>query len=315
MSKKVAIALAIFVLIVGGAFWATKTKSRVSYQNEEIVAAAQSEKLNKDSDGDGLKDWEEALWHTNQNNPDTNGDGINDFDEIRMGINPIGTSTTDMLSTTTLATKVNPSIESDLTDTDRFSRELFAKYVGEKQNGTYAATSDYTSFFLDYLNNNEKGDVTLYQNSDFKIVAETKDSLRVYGNTLGIIVAENAKKFPGNELTIFDDAVATNDSKKLDELAGPISRYKSIRDDMLAMEVPEGILPIHAKIVNLFNIMITGIENMKLIISDPMKATSGVSLYPNASGYLVTAITELHNYFIDKGVIFNKDESGYDFTR
>ena len=147
MSKKVAIALAIFVIIVGGAFLATKTKSRISYQNEEIVATAQSEKLNKDSDGDGLKDWEEELWRTDPNKPDTNGDGINDFEEIRMGINPIGTSTTDMLSTTTLATKVNPSIESDLTDTDKFSRELFAKYVGEKQNGTYATTSNYTSLF------------------------------------------------------------------------------------------------------------------------------------------------------------------------
>lgn len=315
MSKKVAVALAIFVVIVGGAFFATKIKNNIKYQNEQVVADTQSEKLYKDSDSDGLKDWEEELWHTDPYNPDTNGDGISDFDEIRSGINPLGTGTADLLSTSTLAAKVNPSIESDLTDTDKFSRELFAKYVSEKQNGGLGTTTDYTSFFLNYLSNNEKGDVPIYKDSDFKTIPETGDSLRAYGNNFGKIISDSAKQFPGNELQILDDAISANDSKKLDALDNPIKRYTAIRDALLSMNVPEGILPIHEKMANLLNLMISGIQNMKLVLSDPVKAMNGVSLYPDALGYFVDAIKNLHDYFINQGVIFDKSEDGYDLTR
>ncbi|MFA6171912.1 MAG: CAP domain-containing protein [Patescibacteria group bacterium] len=47
--------------------------------------------LNKDSDNDGLGDYEELyVYGTDPNNPDTDGDGITDGDEVRMGLNPTG---------------------------------------------------------------------------------------------------------------------------------------------------------------------------------------------------------------------------------
>jgi len=42
----------------------------------------------KDSDNDGLKDWEEALWKTDPQNPDTDGDGTPDGKEVAEGRNP-----------------------------------------------------------------------------------------------------------------------------------------------------------------------------------------------------------------------------------
>lgn len=42
-----------------------------------------SDTVEKDTDGDGLKDWEEALWGTDINNPDSDGDGVGDSDQIR----------------------------------------------------------------------------------------------------------------------------------------------------------------------------------------------------------------------------------------
>ena len=38
--------------------------------------------VNRDTDGDGLLDWEESLWDTDPNNKDTNGDGVSDSVEI-----------------------------------------------------------------------------------------------------------------------------------------------------------------------------------------------------------------------------------------
>ena len=47
------------------------------------------ESQDKDSDNDGLKDWEEELYKTSPYNPDTDGDGYLDGEEINSGHNPL----------------------------------------------------------------------------------------------------------------------------------------------------------------------------------------------------------------------------------
>ena len=48
-------------------------------------------KVFKDTDGDGLSDYEEKyLYHTDPKNPDTDGDGMNDGREVKRGRNPLG---------------------------------------------------------------------------------------------------------------------------------------------------------------------------------------------------------------------------------
>ncbi len=58
--------------------------------NEKI--SEQISKLEKskdiDSDGDGLKDWEEFLYKTDINKTDSDGDGISDFDEVAKKSDP-----------------------------------------------------------------------------------------------------------------------------------------------------------------------------------------------------------------------------------
>src|SRR3989344_8258983 len=41
-----------------------------------------------DTDSDGLKDWEEALFKSDPNNKDTDGDGTEDDEEVKLGRNP-----------------------------------------------------------------------------------------------------------------------------------------------------------------------------------------------------------------------------------
>ncbi len=61
---------------------------------EEII-----QDLNRDSDHDGLKDWEEKIYGTAPNNPDTDGDGTTDGEEIKDGRNPLKAGPDDNLST------------------------------------------------------------------------------------------------------------------------------------------------------------------------------------------------------------------------
>lgn len=315
MSRRIIFALIAFVVIVGTAFAFTRIKGRpYSYQNDLVISQKQEEKLFLDADNDQLKDWEEQLWKTDPNKADTDGDGTTDFEEIRQGRNPLAKGPNDKLPSEEVQKKINPTLESDLTNTAKFSRELFARYSMARQAGDYTA-ENYPDFLLQYAQKAESGAITINKEDDFKKIETTPETIRAYGNQLGKIIAENAKKYPGNELVILEDALTNEDSAKLAALEKPIARYKTLREEMLSMSVPGGLISIHAKLTNLFGIMVVGVESMKYVIDDPVKALSGLSMYPSASDFVIRSLQELHDYFINQAVKFGPEENGYKFTK
>lgn len=78
------------ILIIGGIVFVLK------FSNNKQPKFSQ-ENL-KDSDNDGLKDWEEELYKTNPNNPDTDADGYLDGEEINSGHNPLVKAPGDQLT-------------------------------------------------------------------------------------------------------------------------------------------------------------------------------------------------------------------------
>ncbi len=97
-SPKARVILAIFVVIFLGLlaflFLAKKPKNQIDRDTAMRASRqAQIDALNRDSDGDGLKDWEEAIFRTDPHNPDTDGDGTPDGEEVRLGRDPLKPST------------------------------------------------------------------------------------------------------------------------------------------------------------------------------------------------------------------------------
>ena len=117
-----------------------------TYVAPTLTTFTESPALAKDSDNDGLKDWEEELWKTDKNKADTDGDGTLDGQEIKLGRNPLVKGPNDKLSKETVADKVNTQTEKDLTDTEKFSRELFLKIIAAKQNNTAPSEADVQEF-------------------------------------------------------------------------------------------------------------------------------------------------------------------------
>lgn len=85
ISIVVAMFLAIGLILFVGIY-----SKKEAFSNINIWGARETiiDPENKDSDGDGLKDWEEDLYKTDIYNPDTDGDGFLDGEEINSGHNP-----------------------------------------------------------------------------------------------------------------------------------------------------------------------------------------------------------------------------------
>ena len=77
-SRRVLILLIAIVVVAISAFLITKKEGgREEFVRQETGITIQVD-AQKDTDNDGLKDWQEALWRTDKNNSDTDGDGVGD---------------------------------------------------------------------------------------------------------------------------------------------------------------------------------------------------------------------------------------------
>jgi len=88
-----AVILAVLLILFIGVYAKKDAFSQINlFGSNETLIQSQS----TDSDNDGLKDWQEALFKTEPNNPDTDSDGYLDGEEIDSGHNPLVKAPGDM---------------------------------------------------------------------------------------------------------------------------------------------------------------------------------------------------------------------------
>ena len=80
------IIILVIIVIAGGLILLLNSKKEKEVKSP---ISELSEENYKDSDNDGLRDWEEELYRTNPFNPDTDGDGYSDGQEVDLGRNPL----------------------------------------------------------------------------------------------------------------------------------------------------------------------------------------------------------------------------------
>lgn len=117
------------LMVVGGyvlpGFQFPKTKPVNAELTDELLASY----ISKDTDADGLPDWQEVLYGTDPNVADSDGDGISDGEAVRRGL----------LTPTSLSTQIpqDPIGEEDIPGeapapgsfTEQFAREFFETFV------------------------------------------------------------------------------------------------------------------------------------------------------------------------------------------
>ncbi len=92
------------VIVVAGGVWlfSPKTEQRPTATNlveKTSTKEKQTAPAFLDTDGDGLLDWEEALWGTDPKNKDTDRDGTSDGEEVALHRNPKKAGPMDSLET------------------------------------------------------------------------------------------------------------------------------------------------------------------------------------------------------------------------
>lgn len=286
-SKKFIIT-AVSVLIAGlGIFWALSQKgfekSREIFPENLSVKSIFSKAEQKDSDSDGLLDWEEALWNTDINNPDTDRDSSSDKQEADNGYDPL-----DPLSNEKTGKKGEPRefIIPDISDSINFTKEM-AKISGFQvfQAGTEGSQLD-ISDSLNFLDEDANKELAGYIAGFNPRVSERE--LKISSDNSREAVGKYIQEFIRAQLPIphddsgqtlgdiLNEAAQTKDFKKLDEF---INYFERTIGNLKNLVIPSDFLSVHKKKIELLMSTKRICESVKEIDKDPLKTIFGLQQY------------------------------------
>ena len=271
-----------------------------SNQTQEITI----EITKKDSDDDGLKDWEEVLWRTDANNPDTDGDGMNDNDEILAERDPLIKGVGDINKIIKEKEENYQMSQEPLSQTEILAREVFTGYLDLKQNGKLG-TKEQDKFIKEITSNSLdfKTDIQYVTLKDLRVTLDTStESLQKYSNELKSVFLSIPELRDDN--IILKEALDFNSQEKLEEIKSNIIFYKIIINNLTKIEVPIILKQRHLNLINSFNKLVGNIEQMSQVFRDPVLALIGVKQYYETAIEIAMASAEIGEYFIQNNIIF-----------
>jgi hypothetical protein len=277
-----------------------------------VVDPALSSQSDVDSDGDGLKDWQEALWGTDPHNPDTDGDGVPDGQEVATGHDPLVPGPNDLLANTRpeMATSTADASSTDLLDangntTDQIARQLFANFMATGVGNMSSLDSNSEQAMVNQsLSNVNVPDIpAAYSASDLQIFTPTSsDDIRNYGNNLA------------NALTAALQSYANIDpySTSFSEL---IVAYNAAAEAVIDVKVPADIADVQLSLANNFNAMYQAAEMINNYNqTDPVKALMGVKMMETLEAEQTQNFAQLSAYFEGNGIIYTDGDPGQIFA-
>ncbi len=284
-------------------------KARENPDGQNTLAIAVREYVvDRDTDGDGLMDWEEDLWKTNKESADTDGDGTSDNDEVRAGRNPIVPGPDDAFSKAAPSPTAGAG-EENLTTTDRLARNIFAEYYTLKQAGALSETAQ-ENLILKNLSGALPGDTfQTYSIGDVRIIDDGATAIRAYGNTVGSIVTKHSIETE-NEGAIVERALQTDNGEELEKVALAAVAYQAIAKELLTIEVPTSAVAAHISLVNAAAAMGNADAKLAAVLIDPVTGLLGLREYGQAIHDLYSAFKKIGAVLGNHNVVFRNGDAG-----
>lgn len=262
---------------------ASKNSGLVYNGNEKV-----EDLISRDTDLDGVIDWQESLYGTDPTKADTDDDGVPDNIEIaRMtGQNPENGEL-----------NLNIDIQEDRTQTGQLSKELFSTLAALNQAGQVdQETIDKLSASLaDKIQSSLVERV--FTMADLKILkTDTVQDVKNYNDKLNSIYAQyKAELIVPEVLAKFIIDEDTVDDSALLELDIIIKQTNSVTSELIKVGVPKSLTSLHLDFLNKLVRFSENLSNLKFYDSDPILAMGSITQYETDVANLELAANNLTN--------------------
>ena len=310
------------VLIVGSFLLARDAESPATVQASTESALLQAIAA-KDSDSDGLPDWEEALYGTNPRMADSLSLGMSDGQAVAKGL-IVPKAVADIPAATSTSGSYDgsgpplPAEEGTLTAS--FAQTFFDLYIAAKQaNGgadlSPADTADIATKAVATLSSSITAASDYKSAKDIKISDTGTLALATFAGNAEAIMNKNANGETTDEITYLRNAIEDGDADASKHLSAIAKVDRDTAVGLAALSVPQELVPDVLALVNALMRMSEIISDFSRVDTDPLAAMLALQQYLQTTQDLWQAYTNIGDSYIAAGVALSAGTPGASFIR
>jgi hypothetical protein len=273
----------------------------------------------RDSDGDGLPDWEEALYGLDPHNAHSFSPDMTDGEAVARGLVKPKFLISDTASSTASTTDdLDGSVSAPGSLTAQFSQILLTQYLTESSNddGTPSDTDLTTAAQIalqTFAQTNEhQNEYTIAQ---VQVGNTGQDAMKKYAADAENVFAENNPGTQENELIYFSDVVEKNDPNALKNLIAIGNSYTDMAPAFMKLQVPIEAENSHLEIANAMYRLGADVTDMSMLNSDPLRAYFGLAQYQADAQSLSKGVADIGTIFSTEQVTIPQSVPGYYFIK
>jgi hypothetical protein len=281
-----------------------KTKSVNAEDTEKLLRAY----TQKDTDSDGLPDWQEALYGTDPNKKISTKFGVSDGEAASKGL----------LTPQTLASLIpkesEVTAESALatipgTDpapgsvTEQFSKEFLKSYVAQS-NGTPMGPEAQQKI-IDKLLLDFGARTAAVLDSTYTLISlhtSVGVSLLDYaGSVEKILTTHDIPADAGKPIPLMEALIQKNDASAKEKLLTISDTYRAISNDLVALSIPPSLSAAHLALVQSFDSLARSTKIIANFEKDPLAVLGAVSVFKSSSVKLGSSVVEIGTKILSQG--------------
>ena len=316
-SRKLSFLVAILILLAGvflGGYLVLKSGQVSAGQLDDILkggpfdlksCAPDPGDSNKDSDNDGLKDWQEIqIYRTDPCNPDTDDDGYLDGEEAASGYDPTIKGPLDALPGTD--TKIPRPLPTNLT---KYLSQLLTQQISQGKidsfnlQGQVLSAGELAKYpalqqSIDQISaaGNQLFAPDKIDEAQIKTTNDiSRDAVQKYaGETTSAIYPEGSPNPDGpTEPELFLQTMQSGDYSQLD--AG-LADYRQIYERLQNLTVPKNLIAFHKEELNIFSSLIKVYQGVRTFNDDPLKSFLAIQTYQATMQQMIGWMTRLDQF-------------------
>lgn len=299
-------------LIYGAYYYSTNPliKSVDAESTEELLKVYAV----KDSDKDGLTDWEEALYGTDPTNAYSVKMGVSDQEAVSQGLIELKFKSQEIPSTPVDVPGIDAKPD---TITDKFARELFAEYLTFKKQNVTATPEDLellvTTAMESLVNNYTIKDA--YSLNDVARVSIDTVSLEDYATSMSQTIKTIVTPREADPLQRFSDALVRDDKTGYVYVKDVGAVFTRLAAAFIKTPVPTVVASSHLELANAMNALGVMFTDMSFMETDPLRGMVGISQYDGTGFRMAEAFASIGKVFTEQGVSVSESHPGYTFYR
>lgn len=305
VNRRVLAATLFSAVLIGGAYVLARG---VEYPRV-AEASAESELLKaiatKDTDTDGLPDWEESLYGTDARNTDTFHLGMTDGEAVAKGLIvpkavadvPVATSSPSSLDSDGL-----PPPPAEGTLTAAFAKTFFTLFLAAKEkNGggdlSESQMNDVATEAMNSLASTMSAAPDYKKPSDILVSGSGNEALLAFAVSAEAVLMKNTANASTSEIHYLTAAVQNDDDTALARIASIAGAYRGSAAGLAVLPVPAELAADDLALVNALMRVGEIATDFTRVHTDPLATMLALQQYPQA-------VLDLGNTFIRIGAIY-----------